>query len=108
MQIKRCGAESLYNETMPVKHKKKLRKSTFHIVFEKGFLSVDETSIDRETMGRLAKALLFICGPDNATAFALKTASESGSAKDIKAARTLFLRLKPGDRRAALTMISSE
>jgi len=65
-----------------------------------------EIEIDHEAMGRLAKAMAFICGPDHATTIALKTAAESGSEKDIKKARTLFLRLKPGDRRAALTMLS--
>ena len=66
---------------------------------------MDEGTIDREAMGRLAKALVFICGADHPTTVALRTASESGSARDIKAAHTLFLRLKPGDRRAALSMI---
>ncbi len=65
-----------------------------------------EIEIDQAAMGRLAKAMAFICGPDHPTTIALKTAAESGSAKDIKKARTLFLRLKPGDRRAALTMLS--
>jgi hypothetical protein len=36
---------------------------------------------------------------------ALKAAAESGSERDIKNARTLFLRLKPGERRAALAML---
>ena len=66
---------------------------------------MDETAIDREVMGRLAKALVFICGADHATTVALKAAAESGAERDIKNARTLFLRLKPSDRRAALTMI---
>jgi hypothetical protein len=57
-------------------------------------------------MGRLAKALSFICGPDHPTTVALKTAFESGTERDIKNARALFLRLKPGDRRAALAMIA--
>ena len=65
-----------------------------------------EIEIDQAAMGRLAKAMAFICGPDHLTTIALKTAAESGSEKDIKKARTLFLRLKPGDRRAALTMLS--
>lgn len=65
-----------------------------------------ETSIDPAAMGRLAKALAFICGADHATTLALKAAAESGSPQDIKKARTLFLRLKPGDRRAALTMVA--
>ena len=65
-----------------------------------------ETAIDREAMGRLAKALAFICAPDHPTTLALKAAAESGSDGDIRKARTLFLKLKPGDRRAALTMIA--
>ncbi len=64
-----------------------------------------EPTIDRTAMGRLAKAMVFICGADHATTKALALAAESGTEKDIKAARTLFLRLKPGDRRAALSMI---
>lgn len=67
---------------------------------------MDETSIDRTAMGRLAKALSFICGPQHQTTVALRTASESGTDKDIKAARTLFLKLKPSDRRAALAMLA--
>ena len=66
---------------------------------------MDEKAIDRAAMGRLAKALLFICGPDHPTTVALKAAAESGSERDIKNARTLFLRLKPGDRRAAMAML---
>ena len=53
-------------------------------------------------MGRLANALAFICGKDHATTIALRTASESGSDADIKKARALFLKLKPGERTAAL------
>jgi hypothetical protein len=67
---------------------------------------MDETTIDREAMGRLAKALAFICGPEHPTTVALSAAAESGSERDIKAARTLFLRLKQSDRRAALTMLA--
>ena len=66
---------------------------------------MDETKIDLATMGRLAKALAFICGVDHPTTVALKKAAESGTDRDVKQARTLFLRLKPGDRRAALTML---
>lgn len=66
---------------------------------------MDETTIDRAAMGRLANALAFICGAAHATTLALKAAAESGTDKDIKAARALFLKLKPGDRRAALAMI---
>ena len=68
---------------------------------------MEETKIDRETMGRLAKALAFICKPDDPAVMALKLAAESGAEKDIKQARTLFLRLKSSDRQAALSMLSS-
>ncbi len=67
---------------------------------------MDETKIDQAAMGRLAKALAFICGATHPTTIALQTAADSGSERDIKAARTLFLRLKPGDRRAALDMLA--
>jgi hypothetical protein len=66
---------------------------------------MDEANIDRDAMGRLAKALTFICGADHPTTVALRAAAESGSAKDIKAARALFLKLKPGERKAALAML---
>lgn len=66
---------------------------------------MEEAKIDREAMGRLAKALAFIKGANDPTAAALKQAAESGVEADIKKARTLFLRLKPGDRRAALSML---
>jgi len=67
---------------------------------------MEEAKIDRAVMGRLAKALGFICGPDHPTTVALKAAAESGSEQDIAKARKLFLGLKPGDRRAALTMLA--
>ncbi|MFB3137756.1 MAG: hypothetical protein ACE10B_00870 [Phycisphaerales bacterium] len=67
---------------------------------------MEEAKIDRAAMGRLAKALVFVCGPDHPTTVALKAAAESGSEQDIKKARTLFLRLKPGYRRAALIMLA--
>jgi hypothetical protein len=66
---------------------------------------MDETKIDREAMGRLAKALTFICGADHPATVALRTAAESGSQADIKAARALFRQLKPGERKAALAML---
>jgi hypothetical protein len=65
-----------------------------------------ETNIDRETMGRLSKALAFICGADHACTVALKTAAESGTPADIKRARALFLKLKPSHRQAAMNMLS--
>ncbi len=64
-----------------------------------------DTSIDRAAMGRLAKALVFICGATHPTTVALKTAAETGAERDIKQARSLFLKLKPGDRKAAMAMI---
>ena len=69
-------------------------------------MAMDETAIDPGAMGRLAKALAFISGPEHPTAIALRTAAESKSERDIKKARQLFLQLKPGDRKAALAMIS--
>ena len=48
---------------------------------------MDETKIDQAAMGRLAKALSFICGPEHATTVALKKAAESGSDQDAKRAR---------------------
>lgn len=67
---------------------------------------MDETKIDAVTMGRLASALTFICGADHAATKALKKASETGANKDVKAARAQFLKLKYGDRQAALTMLN--
>jgi len=64
-----------------------------------------ETTIDRETMGKLSKALAFICGADHACTVALKTAAESGKPADIKRARALFIKLKPSQRQAALNML---
>jgi hypothetical protein len=66
---------------------------------------MEEKTLDAAAMGRLAKALVFVCGPDHPTTVALHAAAESGSQRDIKNARTLFLRLKPGERRAALAML---
>ena len=65
---------------------------------------MEEATIDRAAMGRLAKALAFVCGP-NHPSVALRAAAESGSERDIKNARTLFLKLKRGDRQAALAML---
>ena len=67
---------------------------------------MEEVKIDPAAMGRLAKAVAFICGADDPATIALMTAAESGSEKDIAKARKLFLGLKPGDRRAALTMLA--
>jgi hypothetical protein len=67
---------------------------------------LEEETFDRAAMERLAKALAFICGADHPTTAAMKAAAASGSERDIKNARSLFLKLKPGDRRAALTMLA--
>jgi hypothetical protein len=69
---------------------------------------MDEGTIDRDAMGRIAKALAFMRGPDDPTTVALRTAAETGKAADIKKARTLFLRLKPSDRKSALAMLSDD
>jgi hypothetical protein len=69
---------------------------------------MDEGAIDRVAMGRIAKALAFIRGADDPTTVALKTASDTGNAADIKKARVLFMRLKPSDRQGALAMLSDE
>ncbi|MFT5507450.1 MAG: hypothetical protein ACI89J_000514 [Hyphomicrobiaceae bacterium] len=66
---------------------------------------MDEMKIDRTAMGRLAKSLTFICGADHPTTVALQAASDSGTVKDIKAARSAFLKLKSSERKAALTML---
>ena len=66
---------------------------------------MSEPTIDRAAMGRVAKALSFILSPDDPTTVALRTAAETGTEKDIKAARALFLKLKPSDRRAGVAMV---
>ena len=67
---------------------------------------MDDPAIDPVAMGRLAKALAFISGADHPTVIALQAAADSRSERDIKKARLLFLKLKPGERKAALEMIS--
>lgn len=67
---------------------------------------MEPVKIDRDAMGRLAKALTFICGADHPTTQALKLAAESGKDKDISKARKMFLGLKSGERQAALSMLS--
>ena len=37
---------------------------------------MEETTLDRAAMGRLAKALVFICGPDHPTTVALQAAAD--------------------------------
>ena len=67
---------------------------------------MDDIKLDPALMGRLAKALAFICGPDHACTVALKQAAESGAPADIKRARTQFLKLKHAERQAALAMLA--
>ena len=67
---------------------------------------MDETKIDRATMGRLAKSLAFIIGIAHPATVAMQAAADNGTEKDIKAARALFLKLKPGERRAAMDMLA--
>ncbi|MGC1710637.1 MAG: hypothetical protein WA717_03410 [Methyloceanibacter sp.] len=67
---------------------------------------MNETALDHAAMARLAKALVFICGAEHPTTVALKAAAASSSERDIKNARAMFMRLQPGDRRAALAMLA--
>lgn len=67
---------------------------------------MEDTNIDRETMGRLAKVLAFIGNPDDPVVVALKQAAETGAERDIRQARALFLKLKPSDRRSALASLA--
>lgn len=69
---------------------------------------MSDIGIDRETMGRLAKALAFIRDPADPAVVALRKAAESGEERDIRQARALFLKLKPGDRSAALATLGGE
>ena len=66
---------------------------------------MDEAQFDAAAMGRLAKAVSFICGAEHACTQALAAAAESGAEKDVKKARALFLKLRPNQRQAALTML---
>lgn len=69
---------------------------------------MSDLKIDLETMGRLAGALAFIASPDDPAVVALRAAVESGDAKDVKNARTLFLRVKPAHRNAALATLMDD
>jgi hypothetical protein len=46
-----------------------------------------------------------MCGADHPATLALMAAAETGAERDVKKARSLFLKLKPSDRRAALGML---
>lgn len=69
---------------------------------------ISDTKIDIETMGRLAGALSFISSPDDPAVLAMRAAVESGDPKDIKNARTLFLRINTTQRNAALAMLMDD
>jgi hypothetical protein len=69
---------------------------------------MDDGAIDREAMGKMAKALAFIKGATDPTAIALKLACDTGKVADIKKARTLFLKLKPSERKGAMAMLSDD
>ena len=57
-------------------------------------------------MGRLAKALAFLGSRDDPVVVALRQAADTGTDRDIKQARALFLKLRPADRRAALASLT--
>jgi hypothetical protein len=56
-------------------------------------------------MGRVANAQAVIRIPEDPVVVALRQAAESGSDRDIKQARSLFLKLRPADRSAALATL---
>ena len=66
---------------------------------------MDDVNIDQAAMARVANALAFICGKDHPTTVALRLAAETGTERDIKLARAMFIKLKPADRKAALAMM---
>ncbi len=67
-----------------------------------------DTKIDCDTMGRLAGALTFITSAQDPAVIAMRKAVESGDPKDVKQARTLFLRVSPAHRNAALAMLRDD
>ena len=69
---------------------------------------MSDLKIDLQTMGRLAGALSFVSSPDDPAVIALRAAVESGEEKDVKNARTLFLRVKAPQRNAALAMLMND
>jgi len=60
---------------------------------------------DVAALARLAQALAFICGGDHPATRAMQKAAASGNPEDVKKARALFVQLKPGSQKAALSMI---
>jgi len=69
---------------------------------------MSDTKIDIKTMERLAGALSFIASPDDPAVVAMRAAVQSGTDKDIKYARTLFLRVNAAHRNAALAMLMDD
>ncbi len=69
---------------------------------------MSDLKIDLETMGRLAGALSFVASPDDPAVVAMRAAVESGDEKDVKNARTLFLRVNVTQRNAALAMLMDD
>jgi hypothetical protein len=69
---------------------------------------MSDVKTDPETIAKLARACAFICGAQDEATLALKAAAESAKPADIKKAYTLFLKLKPAHRQAALSMLSDE
>jgi hypothetical protein len=66
---------------------------------------MSELKIDLETMSRLANALAFIGSPGDPAVVALREAVASEDPKDIKNARTLFMKINAAHRNAALAML---
>ncbi len=69
---------------------------------------MSDLKIDLETMGRLAGALSFVASPGDPAVVALRAAVESRDPKDVKNARTLFLRVNAAHRNAALAMLMDD
>lgn len=67
---------------------------------------MSDLKIDQNTIVALAKALNFICGGEHPVTVAMRRAAETAAAADVKKARAAFLKLKPGERQAALAMIA--
>ncbi len=69
---------------------------------------MSDLKIDIDTMGRLANALSFITSATDPAVIAMRAAAESGTAKDVKQARTLFLRVNAAHRNAALATLMDD
>jgi hypothetical protein len=69
---------------------------------------MDESALDRETMGKLAGPVGFILGADHPTARALRTAGERGFSQDVKQAQIAFDRMRSSDRATVLEMLEND